>query len=88
MKKKIRVIVRPWTPRNIPYTIPAENAKKILEDAYPKIKKVLYIGWTKRMVNGKRMLKYLAATADSTIDARKIFKYSEEFGENIWNLGE
>lgn len=88
MKKKVRVIVRPWIPRNIPFTIPAEQAKQVLEGAYPKLKKVVYIGWAKRYVNGRRVLRYVAATADTTIDARKVFKYSEDYGENIWNLGE
>jgi hypothetical protein len=87
MKKHIRVIVRPWVPRNIPYTIPAENVRQVLSFAYPKLKKVLYIGWARRRVNGKRVLCYLAATADTTLSARRILKLSESYGEEVWNLG-
>lgn len=86
MKTKTRIIVRPWTPRIVPYTIPAESVRQTLALAYPKFKKVLYIGWVKRRINGKPRLFYLAATADTTRKAREMFKKSEAFGENVWDL--
>ncbi len=86
MKKKVRIIVRPWIPRRIPYLISANLVKKKIEFAYPKLKKVLYVGWVRRKVNGRSSLLYLAATADTTKDARFLLKKGELYGENIWNL--
>jgi len=73
-KKKFRIIVRPWIPRKIPYQILTTNVKMILEEAYPKLKKVVYVGWARRLYDGKKQIIYLAATGDSGIEARKVFK--------------
>jgi hypothetical protein len=83
-KKKFRIIVRPWTPRKIPYQIPMTRIKELMQEAYPKLKKVVYVGWVRRVVDGKKQIIYLAATGDSGIEARKVFKTSENFGEDIW----
>src|SRR5579862_3685016 len=80
-KKKFRVIIRPWIPRKLPYDVPMTRAKEILKGAYPKLKKVVYVGWARRVHDGKRQIVYLAATGDSGIEARKVFKTSEHFGE-------
>lgn len=85
-KRKIRVIIRPWTPRNIPHQIPVEKVKEVLETAYPKLGKILYVGWAKRKVEGKRKLFYLATTGDTPSEAREKLKKSENYGEDIWNL--
>ncbi|SRR6266403_1392528 len=83
-KKKFRIIVRPWVPRKIPYQILTEQFNAILKEAYPKLKKVVYIGWAKRVYEGKKQIIYLVATGDTGIESRKIFKTSENFGEDIW----
>ena len=83
-KKKFRIIVRPWVPRKLPYQIPMVKVKDVLEEAYPNLKKVVYVGWSRRIINGKRELIYLAATGDTGLEARKAFKTSEQFGEDIW----
>jgi hypothetical protein len=83
-KKKFRIIVRPWTPRKIPYQIPMTGIKEILTEAYPNLKKVVYVGWARRIFDKKKQIIYLAATGDTGLQARKAFKTSEEFGENIW----
>jgi len=88
MKKRIRVVVRPWVPRNIPYAIPTDSVRRVLAEAFPKLKKVLYVGWVKRRENGKVTLYYLAATADTTLEARNILKTSKAYGENVWNLSQ
>lgn len=85
-KRKVRVIIRPWTPRNIPHQIPVEKVKEVLEAAYPKLGKILYVGWAKRVIEGKRTLFYLAATADTPSQARERLKKSENYGKDIWNL--
>lgn len=83
-KRKFRIIIHPWVPRKIPYDIPMTRVKDILKDAYPKLKKVVYVGWARRVYDGKKQIVYLAATGDSGIEARKVFKISEKFGEDIW----
>lgn len=85
-KPKIRVIVRPWTPRKTPYSIQIEKVNEIVKEAQPNIKAILYVGWARRNINGKRVLQYLVATGDTASEARKVFKTSEKFGEEIWVL--
>lgn len=84
LKKKFRIIVRPWVPRQLPYQIPMDHVKEILKIAYPKLKKVVYVGWARRVIDGKKQIVYLAATGETGPEARKIFKASQNFGEDIW----
>lgn len=83
-ERKIRVIVRPWTPRKLPKQISIKRVDDVVEKAYPKMKKLLYVGWVRRNVNGKRRLLFLAATGDTPSEARTVFKQSENFGEDVW----
>lgn len=84
IKRKIRVIVRPWTPRKIPQQIPAKRVDELIEKIYPKIKKLLYVGWVRRKIDGKRTLLFLAATGNTPSEARQAFKKSELWEEDIW----
>jgi len=84
--KKIRIIVRPWTPRFIPFEIPSDAVNIIMRDAYPQLKKIVYVGWIRRVQGDKNVLLYLAATGDTAKEARHAFKHSTEFGLNVWNL--
>lgn len=83
-KPKIRVIVRPWTPRKIPYSISFQRVNEVIKEARPKLKSHLYVGWSRRNVAGKKVLFYLVATGNTSSEVRKAFKISENFGENIW----
>jgi hypothetical protein len=85
-KRNIRVVVRPWTPRRVPYTISVDALEQVLIVAYPKLKEVLYVGWTKRRVAGKLTLMYIAATGDTTQEARQAFKKSEDYNESVWKF--
>ena len=85
-KKKFRIIVRPLVPRRLPYQIPMTRVKEILQEAYPQLKNVVYVGWARRVYNGKKQLIYLAATGETGSESRKVFKTSELFGEKIWVL--
>lgn len=76
--------MRPWVPRKLPYQIPMTRVKEILQEAYPELKSVVYVGWARRIHKGKKTLMYLAATGSSGIDARKAFKTSTDFGKDIW----
>jgi hypothetical protein len=83
-KPKIRVIVRPWTPRKIPYLISFLKVNEIIQEARPNIKSIIYVGWARRKIGDKRKLQYLVATGDTASETRNRFKYSNQFGENIW----
>ncbi len=83
---KVRIIVRPWQPRTVPRPLQSKDVESILHTARPKLKKVLYIGWARRRINGVSQLHYLAATGDTTSEARRTFKSSQDFGETIWKL--
>lgn len=83
-KKRVRVVVRQWIPRKLPKQISIARVNELVKEIYPKLKKILYVGWCKRVINGKKVIVYLAATGDSGIIARKVFKTSEDFGQDIW----
>jgi hypothetical protein len=83
-KKKFRIIMRPWVPRKLPYDLPMTRVKEILKEAYPNLKKVVYVGWSRRVIEGKKQIIYLAATGETGPEARRTFKMSENFGEDIW----
>lgn len=84
VKKNIRVVVKPAVPRIIPYQIPKETMELFLKENYSKFKSVLYLGWVRREFEGKKQLVFCAATGDTGLDARKAFKTSQKFGEDIW----
>ena len=83
-KTKIRIIVSPLIPRKMPYSITKEQINQLMKEARPKIKSVIYVGWARRKIDGKRRLLYLMATGSTSPEARKTFKTSENFGEDIW----
>ncbi|HWY79266.1 MAG TPA: hypothetical protein VNW29_02820 [Candidatus Sulfotelmatobacter sp.] len=83
-KKKFRVIVRPFIPRKVPYQIPTALVDTVIQEALSKLKKVVYVGWNKRVREGKKQYFFFVATGDTGPEARKIFKTSENFGEDIW----
>ncbi|MBA3724287.1 MAG: hypothetical protein H0W89_05370 [Candidatus Levybacteria bacterium] len=84
LNRKIRIIVRPWVPRKLPYQIPMARVKEVLQEAYPQLKTVVYVGWARRTMDNRKLLIYLAATGETGLEARKAFKKSEKFGEDIW----
>ena len=83
-KKRFRVIMRPWIPRRLPYDVSITKVQEVLRDIYLKLKKVVYVGWARRVIDGKRQIIYLVATGETGSEARKVFKTSEAFGEDIW----
>jgi len=84
--KKIRVIIRPFIPRRNTYPILINDLKNLIEKEKHKFKKYLYVGWQKRVIDEKKQLRYFIATGETPQEARKNFKKSESFNENIWYL--
>jgi hypothetical protein len=48
--------------KKIPYSIPMKHVQKILKDAYPKLKEVVYVDWKRKVYNGKKRILYLIST--------------------------
>lgn len=86
--KKLRVIVRPWIPQKVPIEITKNDLQEFIQENVGKFKSVIYMGWIRRKVQGKRVMKFILATADKASEARNKFKKSEEFGEDVWDLTE
>ncbi|HVZ58949.1 MAG TPA: hypothetical protein VG935_04330 [Patescibacteria group bacterium] len=82
--KQVRVIVRPWVPRQIPYQVPKRNLEALLKETYPQLEKIVYVGWSKRKENGKRVLYFLLATGQTPSQARERFKTNTDYGNKTW----
>jgi len=81
-----RIVVRQVIPRKIKEEVKMEKVKAFIVQERQKFQKYLYVGWVRRKIRGKSTLKYLAATAQTLIEAKKRIKYSEAFGSDIWDL--
>lgn len=82
--QKPRIVVKPFVPRKVPYQIPIQKIDEFIKKEHQKIKKVLFVGWARRKIDGKRKLLFLAATGETTTTARKNFKESYNFGDEVW----
>jgi hypothetical protein len=65
--------------------------KRFLADNINNFADVVYMGWVRRayvLKDGteKRGLRFIAATADSRLEARKVMKKSDLWGVEIWDL--
>lgn len=83
-RPKIRVIVRPWVPRKIPYAISIEEVEQVIREAQKNIKAVIYVGWARRVIDGKKIILYVIATGNTASEARNNFKKSNKIGEEVW----
>jgi len=83
--KHVRVIIRQWMPRKA-QPIPIETVRAFIQTEYDKLQNVLYVGWSRKKVNGKLSVQLIAATGKSSLEARKNFKTSNAIGTNIWVL--
>lgn len=85
-RKKLRVIVRPWQPRNLPYQISQAQLKAFIQTHVQHFEEVLYLGWVRRQKEGKRLIKFVVATGATRSIAKKRFKESTQFGTEIWEI--
>lgn len=84
--KKLRVIVRPWQPKNLPFKLTQSQLKEFIEAHAEEFAAVLYLGWVRRSVNGTTTVRFIVATAENRSDAKQRFKESNRFGEEVWDL--
>ncbi len=83
--KNVRVIIRHWMPRKT-QPIPIDTVRTFIQTEYNKLQNVLYVGWARIQVNGKRSVQLIAATGKSSLEARKNFKTRNTIGTNVWIL--
>ncbi len=83
-RKRYRIIVRPWVPRKIPYEITEEVLEKKIEDMSKNLGNVIYLGWKRRSLDGKRSLQYILATGATAREARQNFKNLTSEYETFW----
>lgn len=84
MNNQPRIIVKPIVPLKVPYAISIAMMESFLADNVDKFQTILYFGWGRRIIDGKKQLVFLAATGNTSLVARKAFKKSTAFGEDIW----
>lgn len=89
--KAPKVIVRPVEPRKKPSVVTKAKIKKFLVENVSNFSDVVYLGWVRReyvLKDGtrKRGMRFIASTAKKRLDARKIMKKSENWGEDVWDL--
>lgn len=85
-RKKLRVIVRPWQPRNVPYPISQTRLKAFIQTHVYYFDEVLYLGWVRRLEEGKRVAKFIVATGPTRLIAKQRFKESTQFGSEVWEI--
>lgn len=85
-RKKLRVIVRPWQPTNLPFPVSQQQLKAFIQTHAHLFDEILYLGWVRRKENEKRIIKFIVATGPSRLIAKKRFKESIEFGSAVWEI--
>jgi hypothetical protein len=85
-RKKLRVIARPWQPRNIPYPVSQRQLKAFVQTHVQHFDEILYLGWVRRKEQGKRVIKFIVATGPTRLIAKKRFKESTAFGTEVWEV--
>lgn len=83
---KLRVIVRPWQPRNLPYLVTKNQLKAFVQTHVQHFDQVLYLGWVRRKEQGKRVVKFIVATGPTRLAAKQRFKDSTRFGSEVWEV--
>ena len=85
--KRVRVIIRPWTPRKMPYAVTRELISTFIQTHYPDFEAVVYAGWSRKLnINGSRKISFYVATGKTSSEARKRFKESNAYGKEIWEI--
>jgi hypothetical protein len=85
-RKKLRVIVRPWQPRNVPYTISQTQLKAFVQIHSNEFAEVVYLGWARRVEEEKRVIKFLISTGSTRLDAKRKFKEGQVNNIDLWEV--
>ncbi len=85
-RKKLRVIVRPWQPRNVPYAINQSLLKMFIQTHVSFFDEVIYLGWVRRLEKSKRVVKFMVATGPTRLIAKKRFKEDSPKVGELWEI--
>jgi hypothetical protein len=85
-RKKLRVIVRPWQPRNLPYPVSQTRLKFFIQTHVTSFDEIVYLGWVRRLEEGKRVVKFLVATGPSRLVAKQRFKEGNITDGQLWEI--
>jgi len=85
-RKKLRVIVRPWQPRNLPYPISQTRLKAFIQTHVSQFDEVVYLGWVRRLENDKRVVKFMVATGSTRLIAKQRFKEGTTSDTGVWEI--
>jgi len=85
-RKKLRVIVRPWQPRNLPYPVSQTRLKAFIQTHVTLFDEIVYLGWVRRLVEGKRVVKFLVATGPTRLVAKQRFKEGNITDGQLWEI--
>jgi hypothetical protein len=85
-RKKLRVIVRPWQPRNLPYPVSQTRLKAFIQTHVSSFDEIVYLGWVRRLENGKRVVKFLVATGPTRLIAKQHFKEGILTEGQLWEI--
>ena len=85
-RKKLRVIVRPWQPRNLPYPVSQTQLKAFIQTHVSLFDEIVYLGWVRRLEDGKRVVKFLVATGPTRLIAKQRFKEGSVTDAQLWEI--
>ena len=85
-RKKLRVIVRPWQPRNLPYPVSQTRLKAFIQTHVTSFDEIVYLGWVRRLEEGKRVVKFLVATGPTRLIAKQRFKEGNITDGQLWEI--
>lgn len=87
-RNKLSIIVRPWQPRNLPYTVTQTQLKAFVQTHADSFDEVVYLGWVRRVEDGKKVVKFVVATGPTRLVAKQRFKESTAYGSEVWEVVE
>lgn len=90
-KNTPKVIIRPLEPRKKPSVVTKSKIKNFLLANIEHFSDVVYLGWVRREYKlkdgtSKRGMRFIVATAKKRLEARKVMKKSDNWGEEVWDL--
>lgn len=70
----------------MPYPITQTQLKTFIQTHVNYFDEIIYLGWVRRLENGKRVAKFMVATGPTRFIAKQRFKESEVFGTEVWEI--
>jgi hypothetical protein len=78
--------VRPWQPRNLPYPVSQTRLKAFIQTHVTSFDEIVYLGWVRRLEEGKRVVKFLVATGPTRLIAKQRFKEGNITDGQLWEI--